>query len=53
MLLSFNYFYMYNFRFLAVFSESVAREGELPGNEVEYGGHVFHRPVPASFALHG
>ena len=39
--------------FLATFSGSVAREGEFPGDEVEHGGHVFHRPVPASFALHG
>ena len=39
--------------FLAVFSGSVAREGEFPGDEVEHGGHVFHRPVPAGFALHG
>jgi transposase len=39
--------------FLATFSRSVAREGEFPGDEVEHGGHVFHRPVPAGFALHG
>ena len=39
--------------FLATFSGSVAREGEFSGDEVEHGGHVFHRPVPASFALHG
>ena len=40
-------------RFLATFSGSVAREVEFPGNEVEHRGHVFHRPVPADFALHG
>ena len=41
------------FRFLATFSGLVAREGEFPGDEVEHGGHVFHRPVPASLTLHG
>ena len=41
------------FRFVATFSGSVAREGEFPGDEVEHGGHVFHRPVPASLTLHG
>ncbi len=40
-------------RFVAVFSGSVAREGEFLSDEVEHGGHVFHRPVPAGFALHG
>jgi hypothetical protein len=30
----------------------VARQGEFPGDEVEHGGHVFHCPIPASFALH-
>ena len=41
------------FWFVAVFSGSVAREGEFPSDEVEHGGHVFHRPVPASLTLHG
>jgi hypothetical protein len=40
-------------RFLATFSGSVAREGEFTGDEVEHGGHVFHRPVPANLTLHG
>jgi hypothetical protein len=31
----------------------MARQGESPGDQVEHGGHVFHRPVPASFTLHG
>ena len=39
--------------FLATFSGSGAREGEFPSDEVEHGGHVFHRTVPASLTLHG
>lgn len=37
----------------ASFSGSVAQEGEFPSEEIEHGGHVFHRPEPTAFALHG
>lgn len=39
--------------FVATFSGAVERGGEFPSDEVEDGGHVFHRPVSAGFALHG
>jgi len=38
--------------FLAVFSGSVGRSGKFPGDQVEHSGHVYHRPIPGSLALH-
>ena len=45
-------FHINHLRFPAAFSGSVAREGEFPGDEVDRGGHVFDRPIPAGLALH-
>ena len=39
--------------FLATFSGWIRREGELAGDEVEHGGHIFWAAIAAGLALDG